>query len=65
MFWVDNFDCIIESVTGGGSVNTAHMMVFQEMNNSSSINQSDTNIARTKVHCQSCKGVKKWYQDRS
>ena len=28
VFWVDNFDCIIESVTGGGSVNTTHMMVF-------------------------------------
>ena len=30
MFWVDNSDCIIESVTGGGSVNTTCMMVFQE-----------------------------------
>ena len=46
VFWVDNFDCIIESVTGGGSVNTTHMIVFQEKAN---INQYDTNIVRTKA----------------
>ena len=49
MFWVDNSDCIIESVTGGGSVNTTCMMVFQEMTEKASINQSDTNITRTKA----------------
>ena len=49
MFWIDNFDCIIGSVTGGGSVNTNHMMVFQEMKENASNNQSDTNIARTKA----------------
>ena len=49
VFWVDNFDCIIKSAAGGESVNTTHMMVFQEMTEKASINQSDTNIARTKA----------------
>ena len=31
---------------GGESVNTTYMMVFQEMTEKVSINQSDTNIAR-------------------
>ena len=41
VFWVDNFYCIIERVTWGGSVNTTHMMVFQEMKEKASINQYD------------------------
>ena len=48
VFLLDNFDCIIKSVTGGGSVNTTHLMVFQEMKEKAIINQYDTNIARTK-----------------
>lgn len=49
VFWVDNFDCIIECVTGGGSVNTTHMMVFQEMTENTVINQSDENVERKKT----------------
>ena len=29
-FWVDNFDICVESQKGGGSVNTTHMMAFQD-----------------------------------
>ena len=29
-FWVDNFDKIIESMTGGGAVNSTHMIVFKK-----------------------------------
>ena len=29
-FWVDNFDVNVDKSTGGGSVNTTHMMAFQE-----------------------------------
>ena len=49
VFWVDNFDGIIENVTGGGSINTTHIMVFQEMTENASLNQSDRNIARRKA----------------
>ena len=31
VFWVDNFDTVVEQVQGGGSVNTTYMMAFQEM----------------------------------
>ena len=29
-FWVDNFDVTVEKVGGGGSVNTTHLVAFQE-----------------------------------
>ena len=29
-FWVDNFDKLIESMKGGGSVHSKHMVAFQE-----------------------------------
>ena len=29
-FWVDNFDVQIDRLSGGGSVNTTHLMAFQE-----------------------------------
>ena len=29
-FWVDNFDVKVDAATGGGSVNTTHLMAFQE-----------------------------------
>ena len=34
-FWVDNFDVTIEKATGGGSVNTTHLVAFQEITNKS------------------------------
>ncbi|KAG1711251.1 hypothetical protein GQR58_002553 [Nymphon striatum] len=30
VFWVDNFDVIVEKNLGGGAVNTTHLMAFQE-----------------------------------
>ena len=32
-FLVDNFDKIIESMTGGGTVNSTHMTAFEEKSN--------------------------------
>ena len=29
-FWVDNFDVLVEKAGGGGSVNTTHLVAFQE-----------------------------------
>ena len=34
-FWVDNFDILVERQSGGGSVNTTHLMAFQEASTSS------------------------------
>ena len=32
-FWVDNFDVTVEKTSGGGSVNTTHLIAFQEQDN--------------------------------
>ena len=41
-FWVDNFDLKIEKTSGSGSVNTTHLMAFQEI--SSQCTASGSNI---------------------
>ena len=45
-FWVDNFDKIIESMTGGGAVNSTHMIAFQEKSNSSLLNKNKVTLER-------------------
>ena len=40
-YWVDNFDVIIDRINGGGSVNTTHLVAYQEKQGAS---RADTNI---------------------
>ena len=40
-FWVDNFDVTIDRLAGGGSVNTTHLMAFQEKTNDTFTQQQD------------------------
>ena len=47
-FWVDNFDVIIDSINGGGAVNTTHMVAFQEMQPEAGITRLYTSVPRTK-----------------
>ena len=48
VFWVEKFDTVVEQVEGGGSVNTTHMMTFQEMTSETTINHSKVQIQGTK-----------------
>jgi len=48
-FWVDNFDVKVEKTTGGGSINTTHLMAFQEKSSESCINELSITIPRKKV----------------
>jgi hypothetical protein len=40
-FWVDNFDMLVDKQSGGGSINTTHLMAFQELN-SESVERNET-----------------------
>ena len=42
-FWVANFDVIVDSSKGGGSVNTTHLVAFQEL--SENIQRVDTDVS--------------------
>ena len=47
VFWVDNFDIKVETQTGATSVNTSHMVAFQE-NCTNSLKQTpEVNIPRS------------------
>ena len=35
--WADNFDMIVESATGRGSVHTTHLVAFQEQTENTSL----------------------------
>ena len=48
-FWVDNFDKIIESLTGGGAVNSTHMIAFQEKSNSNLLNKNKVTFERNRL----------------
>ena len=48
VFWVVNFNTVVEQVEGGGSANTTHMMAFQEMTPETKTNDSKVQIQRTK-----------------
>ena len=47
-FWVDNFDVNIERQTGGGAVNSTHLVAFQEPSYDSYICSPKINLHRTK-----------------
>ena len=46
-FWVDNFDCNVDTQKGGGSVHSTHLVAFQEESSESSINDVKINLERT------------------
>lgn len=48
MFRLDNFDTVVEQVEGEGSVNTNHMMAFQEMTPETKTNDNKVQIQSTK-----------------
>ena len=48
-FWVDNFDKIIKSMTGGEAVNSTHMIAFQEISNSSLLNKNKVTFKRNRL----------------
>ncbi|MEM7299099.1 MAG: hypothetical protein AAF391_12640, partial [Bacteroidota bacterium] len=48
-FWVDNFDKNIESLKGGGSIHTTHLMTFQESSDGVSNNTTcNVNLPKSK-----------------
>ena len=48
VFCLDNFDVNVESATGGGAINTTHMVAFQEETEHASLWYTHTNVERTK-----------------
>ena len=48
VFRLDNFDTVVEQVEGEGSVNTTHMMAFQEMTPETKTNDNKVQIQSTK-----------------
>ena len=48
VFRLDNFDTVVEQVEGEGSVNTTHMMAFQEMTPGTKTNDNKVQIQSTK-----------------
>ena len=47
-FWLENFDMDVESATGGGAMNTTHMVAFQEEKEHTSLLYTHTTVERTK-----------------
>ena len=47
-FWADNFDMNIERMVGGGSVNTTHLMLFQEWSHGATTNTEGIIIPKKK-----------------
>ena len=43
-FWVDNFDVNVEKQSGGGAVNTTHLVAFQEKSEISVVNLEKVNV---------------------
>ena len=48
-FWTDNFDKNIERKVGGGSINTTHLMAFQEWSHGAITNTEGIIIPKKKV----------------
>ena len=48
VFWVDNFDMKVATQTGVTSVNTTHMVAFQENSTNSLKQTSEINIPRSR-----------------
>ena len=47
-FWADNFDMNIERMVGGGSINTIHLMAFQEWSHGATTNTEGIIIPKKK-----------------
>ena len=47
-FWFDNFDVIVEKQTGGGTINSTHLVAFQETNVNCDINICVISVDKTK-----------------
>ena len=47
-FWADNFDMNIERMVGGGSINTTHLMAFQEWSHGATTNTEGIIIPKNK-----------------
>ena len=47
-FWVDNFDVLVDRQAGGGSVNTTHLVAFQNPSEESILNHNQLSISRRK-----------------
>ena len=48
VFWADNFDIIVENVTGGGSVHTTYLVAFQEQTENTSFEYIHVSVPKTK-----------------
>ena len=48
VFWLDNCDINVESATGGGAINTTHMVAFQEETEHTSFLYTHTTLERSK-----------------
>ena len=48
VFWADNFDMNLETLTGHGSVHSTHMVAFQEESDVSTTSKQQMKFARTK-----------------
>ena len=49
-FWVDNFDVTVEKASGGGSVNTTHLVAFQEIDENTVSSNVCVSVDRIKSH---------------
>ena len=47
-FWVDNFDVLIDKQSGGGSINTTHMVAFQRPNQNAIKRTTKVSVPRKK-----------------
>ena len=47
-FWVDNFDCTVDTQKCGGSVNSTRLVPFQDKSSDSTINDMKLNLEKTK-----------------
>ena len=47
-FWVDNFDINVETQTGGGAINSTHLVAFQEDNENCCNSICHVSVDRTK-----------------
>lgn len=56
-FWVDNFDVTVEMDGGGSSVNTTHLVAFQEETDCAIHVRSILSIERTRKKTFECKEV--------
>ncbi len=59
-FWVDNFDILVDKLIGGSSINTTHLMAFQEESTNTHKKTEVKNVGRQKkrklsVPKESCK----------